>query len=331
MTAQTNKANGGFTVGFYSMFNRGEWELERPFMEPAGAKAIIANTQEEFEAILDRFDALLVANYNISGENIRRMTRCKVISRQGVGMDNIDIEAAKEMGMVVCNVPDCSQQEVGDHTAAMMLSAARCVPFYNHRIKVDKVWDHQSFPPMKSFRETTVFLIGFGKIGQIVVDRVGGIFGKILAYDPYMNREIAAEKGVTPVDTIDEGLAEADIVSLHLPLVPGSEHMIDARRLGLMKESAYLVNMARGPHVDMDALDAALRAGKLRGAALDVVENEHLPEQGIFDHPIYDNPRVFFTPHSGWYGEGSRRKARVDAAMDALAVMEGREPKNRYA
>ena len=320
-----------FTVGFYSMFNRGEWELEREFMEPAGARAIIANTLEEFEAILDRFDALLVANYDISGENIRKMKRCKVISRQGVGMDNIDIAAAKEMGMVVCNVPDCSQQEVGDHTAAMMLSAARCVPYYNQRIKVDKVWDHQDFPPMKSFRETTVFLVGYGKIGQIVVDRVKGLFGKILAYDPYMNRARAAEQGVVPVDGIDEGLRQADIVSLHLPLVPGSEHTIDARRLGLMKESAYLVNMARGAHVDMTALDEALKEGRLRGAALDVVENEHLPEQGVFDHPIYANPKVFFTPHSGWYGEGSRRKARVDAAHDALAVMQDREPKNRYA
>lgn len=238
-----------FTLGFYSMFNRGEWELEKPILQPIGAKAVITETLADFEAALEDFDALLVANYDISGETIRRMKRCKVISRQGVGMDNIDIAAAKEMGMVVCNVPDCSQQEVGDHTAAMMLSAARCVPFYNQRIKVDKVWDHQDFPPMKSFRDTTVFLIGFGKIGQIVVDRIGGIFGRIIAYDPYMNAAIAAEKGVATVNTIDEGLAQADIVSLHLPLVPGSEHMIDARRLGLMKENAYLVNMARGGHV----------------------------------------------------------------------------------
>lgn len=320
-----------FTVGFYSMFNRGEWDLEKGIFEPAGGEAIIANTQEEFEAILDRFDVLMVANYDISGENIRKMKKCKVLSRQGVGMDNIDIAAAKEMGIVVCNVPDCSQQEVGDHTAAMMLSAARCVPFYNHKIKVDKVWDHQSYPPMKSFKDTTVFLIGFGKIGQIVTDRIKGLFGNIIAYDPYINREIAAEKGVTPVDTIEEGLPQADIVSLHLPLVPGSEHIMDESKLRLMKPNAYLVNMARGGHVNMDALDRALNEGVLQGAALDVVENEHLPELGVFDHPIYSNPRVFFTPHSGWYGEGSRRKARIDAAMDALAVMEGREPKNRYA
>lgn len=320
-----------FTVGFYSMFNRGEWELERAFMEPAGATALIANTQDEFEAMLDQFDALLVANYDISGENIRKMTKCKVLSRQGVGMDNIDIAAAKEMGIVVCNVPDCSQSEVADHTAAMMLSAARCVPFYNHRIKVDKIWDHQSFPPMKSFKDSTVFLIGFGKIGQLVTDRVGGLFGEILAYDPYLNLEIAAEKGVTPIENIDEGISRADIVSLHLPLIAGTEHMIDARRLRLMKPNAYLLNMARGPHVDMDALDVALREGLLQGAALDVVENEHLPELGRFEHPIYDNPKVFFTPHSGWYGEGSRKKARLDAARDALAVIEGRAPKNRYA
>lgn len=325
--AQTSK----FTVGFYSMFNRGEWELEKPILEPIGAEAVIANTLEEFETILDKFEVLIVANYNISGENIRKMKKCKVLCRQGVGMDNIDIQAAREMGIIVCNVPDCSQQEVGDHTAAMMLSAARCVPYYNQKIKVEKIWDHQSFPPMKSFRDTTVFLVGFGKIGQIVVDRVGGIFGKIIAYDPYINREIAAEKNVTPVGSIDEGLSLADIVSLHLPLVPGSEHVIDARRLGLMKENAYLINMARGSHVDMDALNKALDDGLIRGAALDVVENEHLPELGVFDHPIYANPKVFFTPHTGWYGEGSRRKSRVDAAMDARAVMEGREPKNRYA
>jgi D-3-phosphoglycerate dehydrogenase len=320
-----------FTVGFYSMFNRSEWELEREFMEPAGASAIIANTQEEFEAMLDKFDALIVANYNISGENIRKMKRCRVLSRQGVGMDNIDIEAAKEMGIIVCNVPDCSQQEVGDHTAAMVLSIARCIPFYNQKIKTERIWDHRSYPPMKSFGETTVFLIGFGKIGQIVAGRIGSIFGKITAYDPYVPDAVFAQKSVVRIDSIDEGMANADIVSLHLPLVEGSQHLIDERRLGLMKASAYLVNMARGSHVDMDALDKALKANKLRGAALDVVENEHLPEQGVFDHPIFSNPKVFFTPHVGWYGEGSNRKARYDAAKDALAVLEGREPKNRYA
>ncbi len=130
---------------------------------------------------------------------------------------------------------------------------------------------------------------------------------------------------------LDALFSQCDIVSLHLPLIPGSEHLIDERRLGLMKPSAYLLNMARGPHVDMTALDRALNEGKLAGAALDVVENEHLPELGVFDHPIFSNPKVFFTPHTGWYGEGSRKKARVDAAMDARAIMEGREPKNRYA
>jgi len=320
-----------FTVGFYSMFNRGEWELEREFMEPAGAEAVIADTEEEFVSILGKFDALLVANYKISGENIKKMNKCRVLSRQGVGMDNIDVTAAKEMGIVVCNVPDCSQQEVGDHTAAMILSAARCVPFYNQRVKSDRVWDHRSYPPMKSFRETAVFIVGFGKIGQIVSDRIGGLFGKIMAYDPNLDDETFAKKGVERAGTIEEGLSSADIVSLHLPLVPGSEHIINAEKLKLMKESAYLVNMARGSHVDMGALNEALNAGLLRGAALDVVEDEHLPEQGIFGHPIFSNPKVFFTPHVGWYGEGSNRKARLDAAMDALAVMEGREPKNRYA
>jgi D-3-phosphoglycerate dehydrogenase len=320
-----------FTVGFYSMFNRSEWELERKFMEPAGAEAMIANTEEEFVGILGEFDALLVANYNISGENIRKMKKCRVISRQGVGMDNIDIAAAKEMGITVCNVPDCSQQEVGDHTTAMLLSAARNIPFYNQRIKSDKVWDHRSYPPAKSLRETVVFLIGFGKIGQIVADRIAGLFGQIIAYDPHMDEKVFHAKGVTKIGSIDEGLRLADLVSLHLPLVAGSEHMINAEKLSLMKENAYLVNMARGNHVDMDALNEALDKNVIRGAALDVVENEHLPERGDFSHPIFSNPKVFFTPHVGWYGESSNRKARYDAAQDALAVMQGRPPKNRYA
>jgi D-3-phosphoglycerate dehydrogenase len=246
-------------------------------------------------------------------------------------MDNIDIEAAREMGIVVCNVPDCSQQEVGDHTSAMILSAVRNIPFYNQKIKVEKIWDHRSYPPMKSFRETVVFLVGFGKIGQIVAGRIGAMFGKITAYDPFVDAGVFAEKGVEKVDTVEAGMSEADIVSLHLPLVDGSEHMINAGRLALMKKSAVLVNMARGNHVDMDALDEALRNGVIRGAALDVVEDEHLPEQGDFSHPIFSNPKVFFTPHVGWYGEGSNRKARYDAAMDALAVIQGRDPKNRYA
>ncbi len=321
----------GFTVGFYSMFNRGEWDMERPILEPLGAKALFADEQSEKELLemAGEIDALLIANNNLTGEHIRRMKKCRVIGRQGIGMDSIDLQAAKEAGIVVCNVPDCSQEEVADHATAMMLTVARKIPFYNHLIKVGKVWDHRSLPVMTKVTEMKVFLVGFGKIGQLLAEKIVPLFGEVLAYDPFMNRDAAGALGVRVVESLEEGLKVADIVSLHIPLTEDSYHIINAESLKLMKPDAYLVNLARGPHVDRDALHRALEDGVIAGAALDVLEGELEAEKGDFSHPIFQNPKVVFTPHVGWYSNRSRMRSRVVAAQAVADFMQGLEPKTR--
>lgn len=321
----------GFTVGFYSMFNRGEWDMERPILEPLGAKAILADEKSEKE-LLDmagEIDALLIANNNLTAEHIRKMKKCRIIGRQGVGMDSIDLEAAREAGIVVCNVPDCSQEEVADHATAMMLTVGRNIPFYNHLIKVEKIWDHRSLPVMKKVTEMKVFLVGFGKIGQLVAEKIVPLFGEVLAYDPFMNGDAARALGVKVVDSLEEGLKIADIASLHIPLTEDSHHIINAKTLRLMKPDAYLVNLARGPHVDRDALHRALEEGVIAGAALDVLEGELEAEKGDFSHPIFSNPKVVFTPHVGWYSSRSRMRSRVVAAQAVADFFQGKELKTR--
>lgn len=317
-----------YTVGIYSMFNRnGDWEMEKPILQPHGIEAIVVDEQDKAGLwnILDQIDALLIANNNLSIEELERMRSCKIIARQGIGLDNIPLKRAAELGITVCNVPDCSTQEVAEHATALMLSIVRMIPFYNEKIKLQKEWNHRSFV-VKPLRETAVLLVGFGKIAQLTASYITPLFGRVLAYDPFINQEKAKGMGVEIVDTLDEGLAQADIVSLHLPLTADSIHLFNRETFAKMKPEAFLINLARGPHVDRDALNEAIEQGVIAGAALDVIEDELNVEKGDFSHPLFQSPKVFFTPHTGWYSTGSYRKARCVAAEEIVAFMKGQRP-----
>lgn len=172
-------------------------------------------------------------------------------------------------------------------------------------------------------------MVGFGRIGQHVAERSAPLFGDIIVFDPWVSSVVTDSKGVRKIETLEEGLKNADIVSLHLPFSESSKHIINKETLKLMKPDAYFVNMARGAHVDSDALNEALNNNVIAGAALDVLENELDAEKGDFTHPIYSNPKVILTPHVGWYGIESRRTARVVAAEAVADFLEGKNPRNR--
>jgi phosphoglycerate dehydrogenase-like enzyme len=205
-----------------------------------------------------------------------------------------------------------------------MLSIARRIPFYNDKIKIEKIWDHRSFE-LRPLQEMTVFLVGFGKIARLTASFIKPLFGRVITFDPFADHKAAEELNVEIVPNLEEGLRQADIVSLHLPLTNGSKHMINADTLAMMKKDAFLINLARGPHVDRDALEDALNKNIIAGAALDVIEDELNVEKGDFSHPLFRNPKVIFTPHVGWYSTGSNRKARTVAANEIIDFMEGRE------
>lgn len=317
-----------YSVAIYSMFNREkDCEMEKPILLPEGFVITVIDEldKEGLWEILPTIDALLIANNNLSEEELMRMKNCKIISRQGIGLDNIPLKKAEELGITVCNVPDCSTPEVAEHTTALMMSVARRVPFYNDKIKYEREWNHRSFT-IRPLRELSVFLVGFGKIARLIASQIKPHFGEIIAYDPYADAKLAETLGVRLVSSLEEGLKTGDIVSLHLPLTKDSYHMINKDTLKLMKSDAFLLNLARGPHVDRDDLNEALNNGIIAGAALDVIEDELNVERGDFSHPLFSNKKVVFTPHAGWYSTGSNRKARTVAAQEIIDFKHGVPP-----
>ena len=309
-----------YCVAIYSMFNRNkDCTMETPILAPEGFDIIVIDEQDKegFWNILPKIDALLIANNNLSEEEIERMDKCKIIARQGIGLDNIPLKLAEEKGITVCNVPDCSTMEVAEHATALMMTIGRMIPFYNDKIKLENQWNHRSFT-VRPLREQTIFLVGFGKIAQQTAKSIRSHFGRVIAFDPYINIDKAKELDVEVAPSFEYGLKEADIVSLHIPLTKDSYHIINKNSLKIMKPTAFLINMSRGQHVDRDDLNEAINNGTIAGAALDVIEDELNVEKGDFSHPLFKNPMVIFTPHSGWYSTGSNKKARTVAAHEIV-------------
>jgi D-3-phosphoglycerate dehydrogenase len=228
-------------------------------------------------------------------EAIRALERCRLIVRYGIGVDTIDLAAATECGIVVANAPTYCVAEVADHAAGLILSFARRIPWLDHQVRtVGWVAAQQGLHGIRRLSALTLGLVGLGKIGAQVARRMAPFGLRILGYDPYLSDEQVRARGAEP-SSLDELLAAADIVSLHVPLAPATRHLIDARRLALLKPSAAIVNTSRGAVIDEIALVRALQEERIFGAALDVVEQEPLAP----DHPLLalDPRRVILTPH----------------------------------
>jgi phosphoglycerate dehydrogenase-like enzyme len=301
-------------------------EIERPIIEESGAEAVLAASVDEFESLIPAMDALIVANADINRDVLSRAARCRAVVRHGMGVDNIDVGAATEYGIMVCNVPDFNLEEVSDHALAFALSLGRNIPQYNWTIQQDKTWRHSSCPVPLRIGSMQLGIVGFGKIGRLLARKAAPLFGCVAAYDPFLNEEAAAGTGVKVYGEIDDLLRESDIVSVHVPLTGETFHLIDDRRIRLMKESASLINTSRGSVVDMEALTVALREGVISGAGFDVIEGEFEPDMS---HPMFSERRFVFTPHTAWYSRDSLRKLRVISAEEARDVVMGRIPVGR--
>ena len=301
-------------------------EIERPIIEGCGAKVVHAQNMEEFEALVPEMDVLIVANADINRDVLSRAKKCKAVIRHGMAIDNVDIKSATEFGIMVCNVPDFNLEEVSDHALAFALSLARYMPHYNATVQQDKIWYHMSYPVPKRVGAMTLGIIGFGKIGRFLARKAKPLFGELIAYDPFMNRAIAEELGVRVCDDIDDIMRESDIVSVHVPLIKETFHLIDDRRIRLMKPTAHIVNTSRGSLVDMEALTVALKEGVIAGAGFDVIEGEFTPDMS---HPMFAEKRFFFTPHTAWYSQDALKKLRTISAEEARDVVLGKRPVGR--
>ncbi len=251
--------------------------------------------------------------------------QCKIFANYAVGFDNIDLKAAAERGIMVTNTPDVLTETGADHTFALMLAIAHRIVEADRFMREGKYigWAPMLFLGSDLARKT-LGVVGLGRIGSRVVEHAAkGFEMKVLYYDPRRNEEFEKEYGAAYVPVLDDLLRQADFISIHVPLLPQTRHLINTEKLRLMKRTAYLVNTSRGPIIDERALAEALKQGIIRGAALDVFENE--PQM---DPALKDLPNVIITPHIASATEETRQKMSEVAALNIIAAFEGKTPPN---
>jgi D-3-phosphoglycerate dehydrogenase len=271
---------------------------------------------ERLKEILPGHFAVIAAMDRYNADVLASATDLKIISRWGVGIDNIDIAAATANGIVVTNTPGMVTSSVADMTFALMLTLARDIPTASQRGCCGE-WVQDL---AADFFGATLGVIGFGSIGQAVAYRARGFDMRVLAFDPYPNYEKAAELSVELTD-LDTVVREADYLSLHCNLTDDNRHLIDAGKLSAMKDSAFLINTARGGLVDDEALIAALTDGTIAGAALDTVD----PEPPPLDLPVLAAPNCIITPHSSFYNPTSVRLVNTQTVQNILDFLAGKK------
>jgi len=276
----------------------------------------------EVAALLPGVDGYIAGLDVIDRAALQAADRLKVIARYGVGFDNVDLQAAREKGIVVTNTPGANAVSVAELALAMMLALARQLPEAVQAVRQGN-WPRLSGV---SLENKTVGILGLGAIGKQLARRLSGFDCHILAYDPYPDQAFAAANNIT-FTPLKEAVSQADFVSLHLPLLPETRGQVNAQFLALMKKGSFLINTSRGEAVDEAALYDALCSGHLRGAALDAFVTEPPDPQ----NPLLQLPQVIATPHLGAQTDGATSNMGWMATNDCLAVLRGEEPKYRVA
>jgi D-3-phosphoglycerate dehydrogenase len=297
-----------------------------PSLEPAKQK--LARLDPEYRvaksssandilAVARDADAILVTYAKLPGALLRQLTRCKAIGRFGLGVDNIDLAAAKALGIAVNYVPDYCLREVSDHAMALLLALARKVTLANKLVQSGR-WEVPPLVPLRRLEGQVLGLIGFGNIPRMLAPKAKAFGLKVLAHDPYVAKETLNAAGVEGV-SFDNLLARADFISVHAPLLPATRGLMNAAAFAKMKNGACLINTARGPLVDEAALVTALDSGHLGGAALDVVTTEPLPKDSV----LLGRDNVILTPHTAFYSVEALEELQSKCANDVARVLSG--------
>jgi D-3-phosphoglycerate dehydrogenase len=270
-------------------------------------------------------DAIITGPFEVREKAIAGMTRCKIIQALGVGYDRIDLRAAGERGIFVCNVPDYCVNEVADHTIGLLLIANRrmlsLIDAAKKGMWFTKLPDEIS-TPVFGLAGRTLGIVGLGRIGTAVAIRAKAFGMRVLFYDPYLKLGIERSLSLDRSETLESLLENSDVVTIHTPLTDETHHMIQDDELKRMKKHALIINTARGAIVDKKALLKALREKWIAGAALDVIEDEP-PDQ---TEPLLSLDNVVITPHRAYYSEESNVDCRRKAAINVLRVLQGKTP-----
>ena len=299
---------------------------ETVLRDEADAEAVVAPDGDEgtLMSLAGDVDAIMTCFAQVTPNVLRAAPRCVVVGRFGVGVDNIAVDTATELGMAVTYVPDYCVDEVSDHVMALLLTWNRRVALFDNSVKRDGWGSIPLTMRMMRLRGKTLGVIGFGRIGQAVAQKALAFGFRVLAFDPYMTAEQCALRGARKTDDMSELLRESDFVSLHSPLNADTADMIGADELDQMKDEAVLINCARGPLIDEDALYDALTSGSIAAAALDVMADNHPPS----DHPLLGLDNIIITPHVAFFSQEATLELEQRAAREVAHVLTGRMPDN---
>lgn len=293
----------------------------------ADVKLAKSTTEENLAVEIKDVDVIMVVYAKITKKVIDSAKNLKGIVRYGIGVDNISIDEATKKGIFVANVPDYCIGTVADHAFALLLTLNRKILIADKIMRTGKYVGAWTSPSEKirgfDLEGKVLGIIGIGRIGRAVAARANGFNMRVIAYDPYIDKKVAEKCGVELVD-LDTLLKESDFVSIHAPLLPETRGMIGESELKLMKRTAYLINVSRGPIVDEKALYKALKEGWIAGAGLDVYEKEP-PDP---ENPLFKLENVVLTPHIAWYTEEAQRRLEMSAVEEAVRILQGQPPKN---
>jgi D-3-phosphoglycerate dehydrogenase / 2-oxoglutarate reductase len=299
-------------------------DAEQRVLSEIGAEVVDARRLGDAETLgLCRpADAIMTDYFRVDADVIRQLERCRVICQYGVGLDQLDVDAATIAGILVTHTPEYCVDELADHTLALLLAVARKIVHFDREVRAG-TWDYNLTPPMHRLRGRTLGLVGFGRVGRAVAERARPLGLRVLASDPYVTDADIESAGAESAG-LERLLKEADIISLHAPLTDQTRGLIGAAELATLKAGAILINTARGGLVDEASMLTALEEGRLAGAGLDVLAREP-PDP---DDPLLACENVVLTPHAGFLSEESLIAVQTQAAEEVRLALEGRIPRH---
>lgn len=288
-------------------------DLEREMLAESGHTLVVASSPEDVRKLAPEADAILNAMAPIGSDLIATMAKARIIARYGIGVDNIDTEAATHKGIVVTNVPDYCVEEVASHAVAMALMLLRNLSKADEAARAGQ-WGIGSVRPLRRISTLTVGLLGFGRIGRLVATSMASFGTEVLVYDPYAGEIPDRFQRVG----LDDLFTRSDVLFLHAPLTPETRGIVNNETLSKLPRGAIVINAARGPLVVWDDLTTALRSGHLKGAALDT-----FPVEPLDPSLVADVPNLLLSPHTAFYSEEAIKESQVKAVRQIVKVLAG--------
>ncbi|NLG37523.1 MAG: C-terminal binding protein [Clostridiales bacterium] len=305
-------------------------DIEREILEPLGARVLEYQCfdPEEAAVLAADADAVLVTNgATLTGDTIARLKRCRLIVKHGIGVDIVDVAAASRQGIMVANIPDYCLEEVAEHALALTLACARRIFEADRSIRRTLTHDVVSLRPIRPIGESVFGIVGMGRIGRLTAGKLAALGGEVVFHDPFVTDDLTCGAHRFRALTLAELCASSDFIIVHAPYTGKNYHMLGAEAFARMRRNPWIVNVGRGELIDNDALLAAIREGRVSGAALDVVEG--MPPLRA-DDPLLICNRILLTPHSAWYSERSLAMLQREAANEVRRVMQGGTPRSWY-